>query len=387
MRICMIGTGVTSIPPERGGGVERVTFNISKGLAKLGHELTIIDVKGGKKEIEGIKFERIWAPKIKRLGKVSLVLTELFFAFLALLKARRLREKVDVFHVHTSICGFVFCFFKGLLNKPVVYTSYNPDWSLPISELLTPSRLMLEIESFCIKWADAVIATSDGARKGMSKIKGEISMIHNFVDAELFSPKYGDEFKRKLDVKGPMVLFVGKLTPAKGVEYLLKAAKEVVEKKPEAKFVLVGPVSFLEEGKNPWDELRSELDLEKNVIFTGGVSFKKLLEAYSSADIFVLPSLKEAFSTVVLEAMSFRLPIVASRIPGISEAVSPENGILVGKRNIKQLSNAILRLLENKKERVKMGENSRKKIIEEFTIERAAKLHLKAYRKALPTGK
>jgi glycosyltransferase involved in cell wall biosynthesis len=379
----MIGTGVTSIPPKRGGGVERVTFNISKGLSKLDHEITIIDIKGGKKEIGGIKFERISAPKIRGLGKLSLVLTELFFGFLAILKARKLRKKVDIFHVHTSICGFIFCFFKELLDKPVVYTSYNPDWSLPVSELPTTSRLMLKIESFCIKWADVVIATSDATRKGMSKIRGGISVIHNFVDDELFSPKYGHEFKRKLGIEGPMILFVGKLTRAKGVEYLLKAAKEVVEKKPEAKFVLVGPVSFLEEGKNPWDKLRSELGLEKNVVFTGGVSFKELLEAYSSADIFVLPSLKEAFSTVILEAMSFKLPIVASRIPGISEAVSPENGILVDKGNVKQLSNAILRLLENKDERLKMGEKSRKKIIREFTIEHAAKLHLEAYEKAL----
>ena len=383
MRVCLVGTGVVSVPPERGGGVERVEFNIGAGLAKLGHKPIIIDIKDSKKEIEGVKFERIWAPKIKGLGKLSLVLTELLFAFLAFLRACRLRKDVDVFHVHTTISGFIFCFFKKFLNKPIVYTSHNPDWTLMASELPPSSKLMLKIESFCIKRADTVTAVSNFAKKGMGRIRKDVHVIHHFVDPELFSPKYGNEFKRKLRIRGPMVLFVGKLTPAKGIKHLLMAAKEVIKKEPEAKFVLVGPVSFLEEGKNPWESLRRDLGLEENVIFTGGISFKELLKAYSSADIFVLPSLKEAFSGVALEAMSFGLPIVASKVPGILEAVSRENGILVDKGNVKQLSDAILRLLENEKERLRMGEDSRRKILERFTTEHATKSYLRVYAKLL----
>jgi glycosyltransferase involved in cell wall biosynthesis len=377
LKICMIGTGVAPIPPERGGGVERVVFNLARGLTELGQEVAVIDTKGGSEG--GIRFKRVLAPKLKGLGRLSPILTELLFAFLAVPRARGLRKEVDVFHVHTSMCGFVFALFKGLLGRPLVYSSYNPDWSLPPSELSSPSRLMMRIEGFCIGRADAVIASSEAAGRGMQKLNSPF-IIHNFVDAQTFSPRRS-RFKERLGIRGPMVLFVGKLTPAKGVGHLLRAAKKVVEQRPDVKFVLVGPTSFLGEGENPWKELQRSLGLEENVIFTGGLPFSELLEAYASADIFVLPSLKEAFSTVVLEAMAFGLPVVASRIPGIMEAVSEENGILVEKGEVDQLAEAILHLVENDRERKRMGANSRKRVLRYFTVRLAAEKHLEVYRR------
>lgn len=379
LKICMIGTGVAPIPPERGGGVERVVFNLAKGLTELGQEVLVIDTKGGSEG--GIRFKRVLAPKLRGLGKLSPILTELLFAFLALPRARGLRKEVDLFHVHTSMCGFVFAFFKELLGKPLVYSSYNPDWSLPPSELPSPSRLMMRIEGFCIRRADAVIASSEAAAQGMAGLNPPF-VIHNFVDAQTFSPRRS-RFKEKLGILGPMVLFVGKLTPAKGVGYLLRAAKKVVEQRPDVKFVLVGPTSFLGEGRNPWKELQRSLGLEENVIFTGGLHFNELLEAYASADIFVLPSLKEAFSTVVLEAMAFGLPVVATKIPGIMEAVAEENGILVEKGEVDQLAEAILSLAENDRERKRKGANSRRRVLKYFTVEQAARKHLEVYRKVL----
>jgi glycosyltransferase involved in cell wall biosynthesis len=102
--------------------------------------------------------------------------------------------------------------------------------------------------------------------------------------------------------------------------------------------------------------------LEEKVIFHGVVGLKDLEKFYSEADIFVLPSLYEPFGIVFAEAMSFGLPIIATRVGGIPELVEDgENGFLVPPKDVNSLADAIDKLVSDAELREKFGRRSYEK--------------------------
>jgi len=154
--------------------------------------------------------------------------------------------------------------------------------------------------------------------------------------------KPGIEFEKyKVRKKEPFVLFVGRLAKQKGLEYLIKAAREL----PETNFLLAGSG---EEEKN----LKSMAP--KNVKFLGFVPEKKLIDLYSRALVFCLPSVGETFGFVQLEAMASGCAIV-STMPLDYE------GLKVNWGDAEELKNAISYLISNPEKALKMGRINRKK--------------------------
>ncbi len=143
------------------------------------------------------------------------------------------------------------------------------------------------------------------------------------------------------------VLFVGVLSPRKGVEYLLYAADQVRKQIPEVEFVVVGKGT--EEYEQYLRGIVQKLQLEGIVKFVGYVEpFQRLLEYYRSADIFVLPSLGEGFPRVIYEAQSQGLPVIASNIATLrSQLQDGENAVLFSPGNSKALADAIMQLVMN----------------------------------------
>ena len=132
--------------------------------------------------------------------------------------------------------------------------------------------------------------------------------------------------------------------------------------------------------KNELISMTKELDLEKNVRFMGFIGdINTKVDYFNSADIFILPSLSECFPIVNLEAMACGIPIVASKIGGVPDAVKEgENGLLVPPLNKNALSDAIIYLLENEDIREKFGENGRENI-KDYSWERIAERTEKVY--------
>jgi glycosyltransferase involved in cell wall biosynthesis len=154
--------------------------------------------------------------------------------------------------------------------------------------------------------------------------------------------KPGFEFEKyKIKKKEPFVLFVGRLTKQKGLEYLIKAARGL----PETNFLLAGSG---EEEKN----LKSMAS--KNVKFLGFVPEKKLIDLYSRALVFCLPSVGETFGFVQLEAMASGCAIVSTMPLDYS-------GIKVEVGSSKQIKNSIEHLINNPHIALKMGKVNRKK--------------------------
>lgn len=209
----------------------------------------------------------------------------------------------------------------------------------------------------------------------------KIRLAPNGVDTERFTP-IGDykKMKRQINLENrKIVLFVGRLIPRKGVNYLVEAAKQVIKERSDTLFVLVG--------NGP---LRSQLinnvtsaGLLQNFAFLGDVSEEALPQIYRCADVFAFPSIQEGQGIVLLEAQASAKPVVAFKVSGITEAVrDKETGLLVTP-SANELANAILTLLSDASLREKMGQRGRDFVFSELSWHVCAKKMLTVYREAI----
>lgn len=154
------------------------------------------------------------------------------------------------------------------------------------------------------------------------------------------------------------VLFVGHCSPIKGVEYLLEAIWLL--KDSDIVLDLVGDLKSNIEYTRRLQEMTHNWGISDKIIFHGFVPRERIINLYTEADIFVLPSLWEGFGIVLLEAMAFELPVVATKAGAIPELVKDGvNGLLVPPANGRALAEAIAALIQNPGLRKKLGKNGR----------------------------
>ncbi len=168
----------------------------------------------------------------------------------------------------------------------------------------------------------------------------------------------------------PLVLFVGRLVPYKGVDVLLRALPDV-----KARAILVGDGPM----KAEWQRLAADLGLtgaEGRVEFAGEVDTDTLAALYQACDVFVLPSVTraEAFGMVQVEAMACRKPVISTALPSGVPWVNQhgETGLVVPPGDVMALKNALNTLVSDPDLRARMGERGRARVEREFSTERMA---------------
>ena len=251
--IVLVGSGVVSIPPKRGGATELIIFELSKYLAEKNYNVTVFDIKERENRfseiIKGAKYERFFVP---RLGNVFFLrLSEFFFGVKCMLSAREI--KPDILHAQTVFSSLPFAIFRKFCSWKFLYTSHNPAWTTEKNSLF--NRIILRIEAYVIKRSKFTITVSQVMKDCIIKkarVNGDkIKVIHNFVDTKKFRPTVSN-WKRRMKIEGPVVLFVGKLTENKGVDVFIRCAEDLSRALPDTTFVLVGPVNFEYETENIW---------------------------------------------------------------------------------------------------------------------------------------
>lgn len=167
----------------------------------------------------------------------------------------------------------------------------------------------------------------------------------------------------------PLVLYVGKLSPGKGIDVLVQAADSVAARVPEACFVVVGA------GGTPARPAAAD------VRFLGSRPHAEVETLYALADVVVHPAVwPEPFSRVPLEAAAFGKPVVGTRIGGTPEAVEDEStGLLVERGDVSALADAITRLLTDARLRLTLGENAREVVARKFASGEVVARLLQAY--------
>jgi glycosyltransferase involved in cell wall biosynthesis len=258
--------------------------------------------------------------------------------------------------------------------------------------------------------ADAVVACSDfvadAVRARFPDLAARCHAVPNGVDARRFAPEPESPVRA---ADAPLrVLFVGRLSPEKGVHGLLHAFERVLARHPRVRLELVGPESLapfdfvdpagedpLLAGLRPLHaqpgryaaELRRSLapPVAVRVGFAGAVPHDRLPERYRAADLFVFPSLwHEPFGIPLLEAMASGLPVVATRGGALPEIVEDgRSGLLVPRGDADALADAISGLLADPARRAALGREARARALRSFTWDRVVERLREVYATAL----
>jgi phosphatidyl-myo-inositol alpha-mannosyltransferase len=202
----------------------------------------------------------------------------------------------------------------------------------------------------------ARIAVSDSARTTWQRyFGGPMAIVPNGVPAEWF--RKAEPLPAFADGR-PMLLFVGRLEPRKGVAYLVRAFLRLKPDCPGLRLVVVGG-----DPRNVQAKAMSIVPprYRPDVLFVGNVPQEDLLSYYASADIFCAPSLGgESFGIVLVEAMATGLPVVCSDISGYRDLVRDgREGLLVPRRDPDAIAGAVRMLLDYPRRREAMGEAAR----------------------------
>jgi len=189
--------------------------------------------------------------------------------------------------------------------------------------------------------------------------------------AESIRQKYGER----------LVLFVGRFTYYKGLEGLIKAAHEI-----HGKILLVGDGPL----KKKLQKLALKFSLSNKVFFLQDVSNEDLVSYYHACDLFVLPSNRrsEAFGIVQLEAMVCKKPTVSTNlktgVPWVNQ--HGQTGLVVPVDDFEKLASAVNYLLENDSERRRLGKNARRRVLQNFTLDKFTKKMDLVFKQVLDGG-
>ncbi|GAH55277.1 unnamed protein product, partial [marine sediment metagenome] len=165
----------------------------------------------------------------------------------------------------------------------------------------------------------------------------------------------------KISKRENIVLSVGRVDPRKSYETLIEAIPLVNLQTNNVKFAIVGNTTEFQEYFNKLKKMVNRYSIN-NLVFTGEMTDEELVGIYSSAKIFVLPSLHEMFGLVLVEAMNFGLPIIANDITAIPEVVTKDVGILIEPKNAKMLADKIVYLIKNNEVLERMSLNAYERV-------------------------
>jgi glycosyltransferase involved in cell wall biosynthesis len=204
-------------------------------------------------------------------------------------------------------------------------------------------------------------------------------VVPNGIDADLFRPRPLPEARALLGLgDGPLFACVGRLTEEKGIHHALSALALLDGEASSARLVVVGEG----EEREPLEGLASRLGIERRVIFAGAQPHEKVALYLAAADAFLFPTERDEAAPLVLpQALACALPIVASRTGGITEVIGEtgEYGMLVPPGDVTALAQAMRTLLDDERLRWRLGEASRRRVLEDYTIERMTERTLAVY--------
>lgn len=184
-----------------------------------------------------------------------------------------------------------------------------------------------------------------------------------------------------IDEDTNMVLFLSRLVWKKGLDTLIPAFARVLQEEPDSTLVIAG--SGEERFERELRQMVSALGLGDKVKFVGFIMDEEKVSAFQDADIFALTSYSENFGMVVVEAMHFGLPVVITENVGLSDPVKEAGAGKVIEKDAQQTTRAILDLLQNPKERKKMGQAGKKLVKGKFAMDKVADQWKKEYKRII----
>ncbi|MDR3363089.1 MAG: glycosyltransferase family 4 protein [Desulfovibrio sp.] len=235
--------------------------------------------------------------------------------FSSLVAAIALRESYDVIHVHDWMTYPAGMLAKILTGKPLVLHIHATEYDRSGENI---NHHIAGIERAGFMAADVIVAVSELTRKTVVNNYGvapdKVKVVYNAVARQEAARYYTIPQRIRHEKR---VLFLGRVTFQKGPEYFMEAARLVLDRIPNARFIMAGSGDMLPQLIRRAGQLR----IGKRFHFSGFLRGEEVDRAFAISDLYVMPSVSEPFGITPLEAMLYDVPVLLSRQSGVSEVL------------------------------------------------------------------
>lgn len=338
------------------GGAQVHVAQLLKGMRERGCTLALMSYPGGWLEDKAREYGAIFYPNTYFSNSYNP-----FRALRAIITAWRAVRAFDpdIVHCHSSGGGF-FGRMAVRGRRPTVFTAHS--WAFTTGAPRFRAAVAVIVEKIASWFTTKIICVStfdcNLARRYRIAKKHKLIIIHNAVDVEAIVPLEKSSEKTR-------IIFVGRLAYPKEIALMIESFALLSEE-------IRGKASLTIVGYGPEKESLEELIRTHNAehfVTILQTDHDTALRTLQESDVFILLSKHEGFPMTILEAMAAGLPIIASNVGGIPEAVDDRCGILVANTQ-KDVSSAFATLLQQKDRRLVMGRAARERACAEFSLER-----------------
>jgi len=412
---------VYEYPPKIVGGLGTYAAEITRRFVLLDHDVTIFTMNDDTGSLptrelwRGIEIHRplhvdvsdslpdVIAEDVRKWGR-GIHLFSKILVYNYLTASKMVNELVrsegflyDIVIAHDWLSAMGSIAIKRELDLPFVFHVHSTEKGRTMGN---GSEVVSNIEFRAAQTADMIVTVSNAMKDeliGLGFPAEKIRVVPNGVDPQKYSrDQVSDdkvrEVRQQYGVKDndPMVLFLGRLVWVKGVDKLITAMPHVLQKVPNAKLVIVG----LGDMREYLERLVQNLKLQDAVKFRFEfIPEEERIAHYASCDVAAFPSIYEPFGIVALEAMSMEKPVVvgASGVSGMREVVvhsGPEQcGFHVNPNDPTDIAWGIVNAVQDPKQKLQLGQNGRKRVLQEFTWDIIAKKTIQLYNELLEPEK
>jgi glycosyltransferase involved in cell wall biosynthesis len=343
--------------------------NVASGLTRKGVRLSLVELGPGQpptwlREFPGVSYTSLGAS------------SKMQYPFAVRRLAGFLRdEKVDILHTHLFYSGLIGVLTKSLGSKSVVALMRHH--TSVVRMLGSPVHVALD--RWMANRAYRMLTVSEAARRYMHEVDGirrDIDVVHLGFDYETLAPDTAARKAVREELKfGESDFVIGYLANfarGKGHEQLLAAFEKILAEVPNARLVFAG------RGELPEVTAAANRLPPGKVVFAG---WRSDVAAFLNAlDVFVQPSLSEAFSQVIMEAMGVGLPVVATNVGGAGEVIeSGRNAVLIEPGDVDALAAAVIDLARDPNRRKRLGIVARETVTAKFGADRMVDRHMELY--------
>lgn len=344
--------------------------NIAAGLTRNGVRVSLVEL--------GCGTPPKWLPEMPNVSYLSLNAgSKLHYPMAVMRLAKYLKnENVDILHTHLYFSGLLGVLTKCLYRKTIVALMRH---HTSVVRMLG-SRLHIAADKWMAENAYHVMTVSQAARSYMTDVddikRKDIEVVYLGFDFEKMSPNAEDRSRVRREfgfADDDLVIgYVAHLVKGKGHIQLIEAFEKIVNDVPYAKLFFVG--------RGMLDEVQKAAAKfpEGQIVFAGWRD--DVSSCLNAMDIFAQPSLSEAFSQVLVEAMGVGLPVIATDVGGAAEVIEHGvNGFLIEPNDVTTMRNKVVELCRDAELRNRIGSAGRKSVGKRFTAKQMIDRHLELY--------
>lgn len=349
-------------------GPSIIPFEVAQKMAGKNFQVVVVVYENSKEEVKDYKQEEVEVIGLEIKNRLNLN------GPLQLYRTIKEQEP-DIIHTHHNFSGSIGRVAGKLAGVPVIVDSEH-------SSHRGQNFLGCFLNCVTLRLADKVICNSEFTKKSFYRWENifwptkKAIFIHNGVDVREIRDFREDQFfyDHFFQEHTPVICNVAMTRPIKNQERLIEAFERIIKKLPKAGLVIVG------EGKTKdrLERITAEKGLEGSILFTGLVERKMVYSLLKRSDLFVLTSLSEGFCNALVEAMVSSLPVAVSDIPPLRKTVG-ELGVYFSPRDIEEMVEKIIDLLEKPKKREELGRSLRQRAINNFSLEKQVKEYKEVY--------